>query len=582
MSFGDDAADGVWRPLPDDLPADLESEARILLLIADEGNRRQIQATLERQYEVVTASGDSAPEAGFDLMIADGPALHRWKDTIAEIKRRGQPVFLPVMLVLPRSDLHRRIDSLLSIIDEFVATPIDLSEFSQRIALLLRARKQALEQQQQLVQIVNYDQPTGLPNRNLFRERLRTAMAAAKRHGGEIYAFVIQTPLENVIETYGQGGLNSAAVGCAERFRELLGDGVYLARLGGTGWGVVMEAGTSLQAVFDTCAWLGRFDDKPVAVDGQSVYVKTRIGIATFPEDASNPDDLFDAAVAACAQATHGKPVFYGEARQESAHHYLRAEAGLRNALAERQLELWLQPKMRLADGRVTGAEALIRWRLPSGELVPPGEFIPVAESSGFIQDITRWVIEEACRVVDHLRRTVRDFQDAQISVNITPADITRSGFSQWVSEMCERYGLSTAALGLELTETMICEMDARTVGLLATLRDSGFTIDIDDFGTGYSSLSYLHRMPASSIKLDKTFVDGIPGDAASETLTKAIIHLAQEFGLRIIAEGIENQEQIEYLRKEGVDLAQGYHLARPMPLSEFKAWMEQPSPGVV
>lgn len=566
----------AWRPVASQASAtDVGKPPRILSLMDGRGNRQQVENLLSARYQVVHPDNIELPSDGFDLAIGDGPGLVRWHDALYEAKSAQQPVFLPVMLMLPRADLRSRAGRLRSIVDEFVISPVDRSEFLERVELLLSARHQAQTRHEELVRIVNYDRVTGLPNRLLFHERVRSELERARGEGVSVHVVVIHTPFTSVLETFGHRGLDRAAVACTERFGHLLEEGMELARLDTEDWGaLVVDDTLPMDRVMPLCSHLGQMERRPIRIAGESVHLRARIGIASYPEDGSDAESVINAAMMAAAQAGEGEPAFYSENRREAMLHHLRTEAALHDALAEDQFELWLQPKLSLTDNRIAGAEALIRWRLPSGELVPPGRFIPVAESSGFIRRITPWVLATAFRIAAELR----DGREGRfvLAVNITPADLADTDFVNQMRALCAEHGLPPEAIEIELTETMLCETGTDTIGCLQTLREAGFRVAIDDFGTGYSSLGYLQQLPVDTLKIDKQFVDGVPGEAGSDTVIRAIIHLAHDFGLKTVAEGIENEDQLAYLRDAGVALGQGFHIARPMPTGEFAGWLEQ------
>ncbi len=561
----------AWRPAT----AEARSPAgtsRILLLIAGGGNRQQIERELAQRFTVVHPEGDALPADGFDLAIADGPGLRRWNHALREAKAAAQPVFLPLMLLLPRTDLRDRRRGLSDLLDDFITTPIDRTEFMERVQILLRARQQALEQRDELVRLVNFDRATGLPNRHLFTDRVQAAMRSADTRGAGLFVAVIHVPLAHVLESVGELAVEEAAMTCSAHLCDLAGENVDLARLRMDQWGVRLFDGGRMEAVFELCARIDRLADCGIEAGGETVYLAPRIGVASYPADADSATGLIDAAIAAAGRARGGEPAFYTMEQCAAALHYLRTEAGLREAFADDQFELWLQPKVPLQAAGPPSAEALIRWRLPSGAMVPPGDFIPVAETSGLIRDITRWVIATA---FDLVARTGRDRgQRLHLALNITPVDVQQPGLSEWLRGLCREHDVAPGQIEFELTETMVCDMDEPTLESLHTLRAAGFGIAIDDFGTGYSSLGYLHRLPANTLKIDRRFIDKIPGDSGGATVTRAIIDLAQAFNLQTVAEGVEDAEQIEYLRAAGVDYGQGFHIARPMPETDFRAWL--------
>lgn len=552
--------------------ASTSSAQRVLVAVDGAGNRREIERILGQRYQLVAPDDATIRRGAFDLAVCDGPGLHRYSEALTKARSRERPVFLPVMLILPRANLRDRVGGLLDLVDDFITTPIDRNEFLERVQLLLRAREQARAQREELVRIVNFDAATGLPRRHVFSEWVASAMQSADSHNLAVAVLVIDIPLAKVLQTVGEHGIEEAAVTCTNRLHEALPDDACLARAGDQQWGARLLLDNPLPQVVQAHDRIRRLGEIPVTAEGESLHVSPRVGVAQYPGDATSASRLIDAATAASSRADTDTPTFYDDGLRTAALRYMRTETGLHDALANNQFELWLQPKIALQDGLADAAEALIRWRRPDGQLVPPGEFIPVAEASGFIRRITYWVLTTAVR-------TLADWRSATgpactIAVNVTPTDIQHPSFFRWLTGLCRDHDVPTNALELELTETMFCDMGEATIGCLQALRDAGFTIAIDDFGTGYSSLGYLHQLPAHTLKIDKSFIDHLPGDVSGESVVRAIINLAHEFGLGVVAEGIETQAQLEHLRAAGANHAQGYWIARPMPIPEFQNWL--------
>lgn len=558
----------AWQSEPEPPHATSIEASRILLLIDNRGNRQQIVQQLGEHYKIIWPYQDSLPYGNFDLAITDGPGLSRWHDALAEIKSSEQPVFLPVIVILPQKELRNRTTSLASIIDDFVTIPVNRDEFLHRINILLRARRQALEQRDELVRIINYDRTTGLPNRHLFTEQIASRLESNEAHTLNLYVVVVHIPLDRILETVGERAVEEAARICSRLLREVIDDEAILARLSMKNWAIQLPVGTPMEYVLGLCSRIDRIASEPIEAGDESLRVKLKIGVASCPDDATTAAELIDTAITASSRARDREPAFYAPDQRDAALHYLRTEARLHDALAGEQFELWLQPKLALQSNEINSAEALIRWRLPSGDMVSPGDFIPVAETSGFIHDITNWVIRTAVNILSEKPANFR------IAVNITPTDIQQENFLTWLHQLCVENAISPGSIELELTETMICDMDEQTIDRLRNLRQIGFMIAIDDFGTGYSSLSFLHRLPVNKLKIDKRFIDDVPGNSSGAAVTRTIINLAQEFGLETVAEGIENKEQLDYLRVAKVDYGQGFYIARPMPVDVFDTWI--------
>ncbi|MEX0731294.1 MAG: bifunctional diguanylate cyclase/phosphodiesterase [Aquisalimonadaceae bacterium] len=557
--------------------SDKAAPLRVLLLVQSFGNREQLAAHLRQHYKLMEPRGITLPHEPFDLAVVDGPGFRQWHTQLADAKARESPTFLPVMLVLPRRDLGRRLSEYWDLVDEFVISPINRSEFAERAAMLLRARQLAVIQQSHLAYLVNHDRATGLPNKSLFMDRLTNAVRDAAVIDKRLHAIVVHIPLVRVMKSMGHHGLERAASTCSSRLRALLEEDLSLARLTTEEWGLITRAGTSMDAVLEICQRVRRLAEAPIEILGERIHLSPRIGIGIYPDDASDATAVLDCAISALSQATDGDPEFYSRNVQHQALRYIRTEARLHEALAGDQFELWFQPQVQLDDQALVGVEALIRWRLPSGDVVPPGDFLAVAESTGLICDVDRWVLESACAAMHRWRQPGR--RPLKMSVNISAQDVQLPGFAGMVEQTLDRHDIPPHLLELELTETSLFDMNADNLATLGELRAHGVSVAIDDFGTGYSSLSYLHRLPITTLKIDKAFVDDVADNRTNNAITRTIIRLAQNFELNIIAEGIETAKQARYLQTLEVPVGQGFLYGRPMPEADLLRWIERRVP---
>lgn len=546
---------------------------RILLLLPPGSNRDLLYRHLSERYEVIQSEGTTIAQEAFDLAIVDAASFRRWYAQLTDAKAREEPTFLPVILVLSRKELRRRLRAFWDAVDEFAVTPIDRNELSERVAMLLRARRMAVAQRSRLAYLVNHDRSTGLPNKNQFMERLSHAVRDASLLQWKVVVAVIHIPLSHILKSLGHQGLERAAIACSTRLRTLLGDDVSLARLTTEQWGVVHHSKDVVNSVIDVCSRIRQLGEQPVAIDDELVRVSTRLGAAIYPDDAPSAAGLLDCAMSALSDARSPEPVFFSRDVQRHALRLIRTEARLHEALEEKQLELWYQPQVALGTGSVVGVEALVRWRLPNGELVPPGQFIPVAEAAGLIQQIDRWVLCEACAVMRQWRSGGIDV--GRVAVNVSATDINAPDFATTVEAALRDNALPPSSLELELTETALFEISDLNMAKLYRLKRMGVSIAVDDFGTGYSSLRYLHRLPISTLKIDKSFVDSVDSNKTHEAIATTIVWLAKNFGMQTVAEGIETESQAEKLRSLMVATGQGYLYARPMPESELRRWLE-------
>lgn len=537
---------------------------RVLLLACSGGNREQLSTHLRQRYEVMEPDEPALSLAAFDLAVVEARNFWQWRDHLMEAKRREEPVFLPVMLVLPRRDVRHRLKAFWDVVDEFVIAPIDRNEFTERAAMLLRTRRLALTQRAHLAHLVNHDRATDLPNKNLFMDRFINAVHDATALDSRLYMMVIHIPLARIMKSLGHHGLEHAAIACSARLKVLLAEELSLARLTTEEWGLIPRPGTSMDVVLEICRRIQSLAEEPLMVLGERIHISPRIGIGVYPDDASNAANTLDCAISALSQAEAKQPVFYSRHVQRQALRHIRTEARLHEALDKAQFELWYQPQVRLSDRKWVGVEALIRWRLPSGDVVAPGDFMAVAETTGLIRQIDRWVLDNACATM-HRWRKVGNAPE-RISVNISAEGIKAADFAELVVRTLDRHQLPPPILELELTETTLFEISAENLAKLNALRAHGVSVAIDDFGTGYSSLSYLHRLPVTTLKIDKVFVADVTHNAANKAITRAIVWLAKSFNLEVIAEGIETVEQARYLSSLEVHTGQGFLYGHPVP----------------
>ena len=306
------------------------------------------------------------------------------------------------------------------------------------------------------------------------------------------------------------------------------------------------------------------------------LVVTGSIGISLYPADGLDAKTLIRNADAAMYQAkAQGRNTyhFYSEEMTRTALRRMEMEGYLRQGLEKSWLELHFQPQINLIDGSVIGAEALVRLRHPEKGLIPPLEFIGLAEETGLIFPLGQWVIEESCRTWIHLHK--QGLRLPRLAVNLSAKQLQRNDFQARVTETLKATGMPAGVLEMEITESVFLESE-KALELLSALGSLGINLSIDDFGTGYSSLSYLKRLPFGKIKIDRSFVRDIGLDEESETLARTIINMAHNLGLEAIAEGVETREQIDFLLAAGCLEAQGFYFAKPLPKADFQAWLKE------
>jgi len=421
-----------------------------------------------------------------------------------------------------------------------------------------------------------HDALTGLPNRTLMLDRLQNAVARARReHRRLSVTFIDLDRFKSVNDALGHDTGDLLLQEVARRVKERLRATDTVARLGGDEFVVLME---ELKETGD-CACLAQEliteIARPMLLRGHTVEVGASMGMAFFPEDGSDPLELMkraDMAMYAAKSAGRNTYRFFQQEMLEHTSQRLTLEMDLRRAIANRDLELHYQPKVALATGKPLGVEALVRWRHPIRGLLPPGEFIPLAEESNLIVDLDTWVLDEACRQAAEWRAAGRA---VKIAVNVSARELEAGDLVYRIARLTAQHGITPADLEIELTESTVMANPENVAGIFARLRQLGATVAVDDFGTGYSSLAYLRRLPIDVLKIDRSFVMAADRDEEDAQIVRTILALGQALKLTVVAEGIETRGQAELLKSLGCDMAQGYFFSRPLPAREIEAWLE-------
>ena len=431
------------------------------------------------------------------------------------------------------------------------------------------------EKQQQILKLAYWDSLTGLPNRVQFRDAVRDAISDAQARGHGATIAVIMLDLDrfkhvNDVLGYRVGDLLLGRV--AERLsQQIVRGGDVVARLGGDEFAVLLSDGDAALAT-SVAARIGAAFAQPLQLEEHTVDMGAGVGMACWPQHATDADALLsraEVAMYAAKRRTEG-PLMYDAAFDAASTQTLSLLTELRQAVEQGELRLYLQPKLGLDTGRVTGAEALLRWLHPVRGLVPPMEFIPFAEQTGFIRVLTMWVFEEAAR---HWLTLHSEGIVLTLSVNLSTRDLLDPELPQKFDALLVKHRVPAEAFCLEITESAIMDDPARALATLNRLSALGFKLSIDDFGTGYSSLAYLKRLPVDELKIDKSFVMSMEKDLDDAKIVRSTIDLAHNLGLTVVAEGVENSKAWEMLRELSCDEAQGYHMGRPMPASDFVVW---------
>jgi diguanylate cyclase (GGDEF)-like protein len=419
-----------------------------------------------------------------------------------------------------------------------------------------------------------HDRLTGLPNRTLYVDRGRQALLAAGRRGERVGVLVVDVDrFKEINDTLGHRYGDTLLRQVEPRLRHALRAGDTVARLGADEFGVLLADVGGNEGAVDVVTRLREAIEEPFLVDDVPVAVEATVGVALFPDHAENIDDLLQKADVALHAAKAGKAGWqlYEPRADEYTRPRLTLLPELREALDEGRLVLHYQPQVDATSGAVSQVEALVRWRHPVRGLLAPDEFLPVAEQTGLIHSLTRFVLDEA--LAQCMRWRLAGF-DLGVAVNLSARSLGSNELVGLVRELLDQRQLPASALTLELTESAIVSDPFRAVAVLSQLRGMGVRLSIDDFGTGYSSLAYLKRLPVTEIKIDRSFVSNVAADQDDAAIVLSTIQLAESLRLEVVAEGVETAATFDALAGFGCRRVQGYFLARPLPVDELERWL--------
>jgi len=442
--------------------------------------------------------------------------------------------------------------------------------FEGRRALLVAASDVTARRKAQarLLQAAFYDPLTGLPNRALFKDRLEVAFARAKGREAAPFAvlFLDLDRFKVVNDSLGHRAGDELLVQIARRLESCRRAGDTVARLGGDEFTLLVEGVSTADEAIAVSERVHRSLAPPCLIEGHEVFAGASIGIALGGPATERVEHLLRDADTAMyrAKVRGSRHAVFDSSMHERAMAALRIENELRRALERGEMRVHYQPIVELSSGRTLGVEALVRWEHRERGLVPPSEFIPLAEETGLVVPLGRWVLDEACRALAALPERIN------LSVNLSGRQLLQQEFCQELREMLARCRIEPSRLRLELTESMLIGNGAAARAALTQLRGTGVRLCIDDFGTGYSSLSYLHELPIDALKIDRSFVGAMGDDERKIKIVQSILVLGKSLGIDVVAEGVETSQQAELLRRLGCEQAQGYFFARPVPLEQL------------
>jgi diguanylate cyclase (GGDEF)-like protein len=493
-----------------------------------------------------------------------------------------------VLMISGEQTIETAIEAIRGGAFDYIKKPLDLNHVEAAVGralrhhLLIKEKRNyennleelVRERTAQIQHLAYHDALTNLPNRVLFVDRATQALTIAQRSSHMVgIMFLALDRFKKINDTLGHVVGDLCLTEVAVRLGQCVREGDTIARINGDDFALLFTQVEGTRDLVELAQIVADALKPSFHLEGQEVYVTASIGISIFPADGQDPETILKNAGAALHQAKKlggNNYRFYTSGMNARARKRLALETSLRGAIEKEQLVLHYQPQIDYETGMVVCAEALVRWEHPGLGLLPPSEFIPLAEDTGLILQLGAWVMRTAC--AEARAWQVDGLGSLRIAVNVSAREFGRPDFFETMLDILTKTGLAPGCLELEVTETTIMENAEAAIDLLSRIRKLGVKIAIDDFGTGYSSLSYLKRLPIDTLKLDRSFVNGAtthPDDAA---LVMAVITLAHNFRLKVIAEGVETEEHLRFLRLLRCDGGQGYLFGKPMPANVFRS----------
>jgi len=549
-------------------------QAHVLIVDDDRSTRTTLRHTLQRDGFRVDEAADGAAALAMllrcqpDVILMDAvmPVMDGFT-ACARLQELPGGASIPVLMITALQDNTSVERAFAAGASDYIPKPIHYAVLSQRVRRIIEANRA----EKKIRQLAYNDVLTGLPNRTLFFELLGEGIEHAARANSELAVlFMDLDRFKYVNDNLGHGVGDRLLLGVAQRVRATVRGVDAVARLGGDEFTVVLTdldgPDRAATAAHDICRALAA----PFQIDGHDIFVTSSVGIAMYPRDGLDVATLVKHADSAMyrAKRTNSGYKFYEASMEMTTGEHVRRESDLRRALDQDQLEVFYQPQVAFGDDRIVAMEALVRWRHPTRGLVPPAEFIPLAEETGLITRLGDWVLRAACT---QLQAWIdQGLPPLRVAVNLSVRQLLQTDYAATVRGVLAETGLPPHLLELEITESTLMENAQDTLAALHTLRELGVRLSIDDFGTGYSSLSYLKRFPVDIIKIDRSFVRDIPQDADDAAIVTAILALAHSLRLEVVAEGVETAAQRRFLHALDCDLLQGYLVSPPVPAAQF------------
>ncbi|TFW02374.1 EAL domain-containing protein [Oxalobacteraceae bacterium OM1] len=562
------------RPEPETGERPLLDVALVLVVDDDRSTRNALRHTLQRDGFRVEEACDGAQALQLlkrlqpDVILMDAvmPVMDGFT-ACARVQELPNGRTIPVLMITALEDNSSVERAFAAGASDYIPKPIHFAVLSQRVRRIIEAN----QAEKRIRHLAYNDLLTGLPNRALFMDQLGQRIEHARATGEAVAVLFLDLDrFKNVNDTLGHDVGDRLLQAVAQRIRRSVRNADCVARLGGDEFTIVLAqvagpnaAGTAAQNVCRALA-------TPFQIDGNDIFVSASVGISMYPHDATDVGTLLRHADTAMYRAKRSNAgfQFFEASMERSISEHVRIENDLRRALERKEFEVFYQPQARVDSGGIVGVEALVRWWHPTRGLVPPNDFIPLAEEIGLIIPIGEWVLRSACAQLQEWRRA--GLPSFRMAVNLSVKQLLQKNFAATVEAVLAETGLAPGLLELEITESMLMEHAQDTLEALHRLRSLGVRLSIDDFGTGYSSLAYLKRFPVDIIKIDRSFVRDVPHDVDDASIVTGIIALAHSLRLEVVAEGVESEAQLVFLREQTCDIVQGYYLSKPVPAAQF------------
>jgi diguanylate cyclase (GGDEF)-like protein len=558
-------------------PAVGDDTPQVLVVDDDRSTRSTLRHTLQRDGFRVEEAADGAQALAMlarfqpDVILMDAmmPVMDGFT-ACARMQELPNAADIPVLMITALQDNSSVERAFAAGASDYIPKPIHYAVLSQRVRRIIEANRA----EKRIRHLAYNDVLTNLPNRTLFFELLGKSIEQAGHDGRQVAVlFMDLDRFKYVNDNLGHHVGDRLLQAVAKRVRTAVRGDDTVARLGGDEFTVVLNELDNPASAATAAHNIVRTLSAPFPIDGHDIFVTASVGIAMYPHDGGDVATLVKHADSAMyrAKRTNTGFQFYESSMEHSISEHVRLESDLRRALEQQhQLEVHYQPQACLTTGRIIGMEALVRWRHPTRGMIAPVDFIPLAEETGLINPLGDWVLRTACAQLQQFVRA--GLPPLRVAVNLSVRQLLQKDFAASVEAVLADTGLAPDLLELEITESTLMENAQDTLAALHRLHSLGVRLSIDDFGTGYSSLSYLKRFPVDIIKIDRSFVRDVPQDADDAAIVSAIIALAHSLRLEVVAEGVETEAQLNFLRGRQCDLMQGYHLSPAIPAEQFAA----------